>query len=107
MIQIQSPTAALLSWRAVPLESVKGHFRGYKIKTWTENRAGYREIQVQGDATKALVSNFIPYSKNYAQVYVYNDKYNGPPSETLSFDMPEGGTYFLFYNKLKMEKLVW
>ncbi|KAF5283238.1 hypothetical protein FQA39_LY17364 [Lamprigera yunnana] len=90
LIKVQSPTAALLSWNPVPLESVRGHFRGYKIKTWTENRFGHREIQVQGDATKALVNNFVPYSTNYAQVYVYNDKYNGPPSETLSFDMPEG-----------------
>ncbi|XP_031336931.1 neuroglian isoform X2 [Photinus pyralis] len=90
LIKVQSPTAALLSWNPVPLSSVRGHFRGYKIKTWTENRFGHREIQVQGDATKALVNNFVPFSKNYAQVYVYNDKYNGPPSETLSFDMPEG-----------------
>lgn len=93
LIQIQSPTAALLSWNPVPLGSIRGHFRGYKIKTWTENKVGHREIQVQGDATKALVNNFVPYSKNFAQVYVYNDKYNGPPSETLGFDMPEGGKH--------------
>lgn len=90
LVQIQSATTAWLSWNPVPLDSVRGHFRGYKIKTWTENRVGHREIQVQGEATNALVNNFVPFSKNYAQVYVYNGKYNGPPSETLSFDTPEG-----------------
>ncbi|XP_017782809.1 PREDICTED: neuroglian isoform X2 [Nicrophorus vespilloides] len=90
LLQIQSPTTALLSWNPVPLESVQGHFIGYKIKTWTENKLGHKEIQVQGEATKALVTNFVPFSKNYAQVYVHNGKYHGPPSETLSFDTPEG-----------------
>lgn len=92
LLQVQSPTTALLSWNPVSLESVRGHFKGYKIKTWTENSIGDRQIQVQGDATKALVTNFVPNTKNYAQVYVYNGKYNGPSSAILSFDTPEGGT---------------
>ncbi|XP_022908169.1 neuroglian isoform X2 [Onthophagus taurus] len=87
---IQSATAALLSWNPVPLESVHGHLKGYKIRTWTNTSAADHEIQVQGEATKALVTSFVPFSKNYAQVYVYNGKYNGPPSEILSFETPEG-----------------
>lgn len=38
-----------------------------------------------------MVTKFIPHSKNFARVLVYNSRYNGPPSETLSFDTPEGG----------------
>lgn len=45
---------------------------------------------MKGDATKALVTKFIPHSKNYAKVFVFNGQYNGPPSEILSFDTPEG-----------------
>lgn len=90
LVQIQSATTAWLSWNPVPIESVRGHFKGYKIKTWTEDRNDPREIQVQGEATNALVNNFVPFTKNFAQVYVYNGKYNGPPSETLSIHMPEG-----------------
>lgn len=37
-----------------------------------------------------LVSKFIPHTKNYARVLVFNGRYNGPPSETLSFETPEG-----------------
>ncbi|CAH1103068.1 unnamed protein product [Psylliodes chrysocephalus] len=90
LLAIQGPTTALLSWDPVPIESVRGHFKGYKIKTWSETSLIAKEIQVQGGNSKALVSNFDPYTKNYAQVYVFNEKYNGPPSETLSFDTPEG-----------------
>ncbi|CAH1996819.1 unnamed protein product [Acanthoscelides obtectus] len=90
LITIQGPTTALLSWDPVPIESVRGHFKGYKIKTWSETSLISKEIQVQGGNSKALVTNFDPYTKNYAQVYVFNGKYNGPPSETLSFDTPEG-----------------
>ena len=93
LINVQTPTTALLSWSPVPLESIRGHFKGYKIKTWTDHKTGHREIQVQGEATKALVTNFEPYSKNHAQVYVYNGKYDGPPSETIVIETPEGGTF--------------
>ncbi|XP_030756282.1 neuroglian isoform X2 [Sitophilus oryzae] len=90
VLNVQSPTNALLSWIPVPLESVKGHFKGYKIRTWSDQSPIRNEIQVQGGTAKALVNNFVPNTKNYAQVYVYNGKYNGPPSETLSFHTPEG-----------------
>lgn len=90
LVQIQSATTAWLSWNPVSESSVRGHFKGYKIKTWVDDQVVPKEIQVQGVAHNALVNMFVPFRKNYAQVYAYNGKYNGPPSETLSFDTPEG-----------------
>ncbi|CAH0562169.1 unnamed protein product [Brassicogethes aeneus] len=90
LLSIQSATTAILSWEPVPVESVKGDFKGYKIKTWSDQSPIHNEIQVQGLAKTALVNTLVPFTKNYAQVYVYNGKYNGPPSETLGFDTPEG-----------------
>lgn len=90
LIELVGPTNALLGWNPVPLRSVRGHFKGYKIKTWSDTSPIYNEIQVQGNDAKALVTNLVPFTKNYAQVYVYNGRYNGPASETLSFDTPEG-----------------
>lgn len=49
-----------------------------------------RETHVKNDATRTLVTKFTPHSKNYARVLVYNGRYNGPASDTLSFDTPEG-----------------
>ncbi|KAG5874648.1 hypothetical protein JTB14_024872 [Gonioctena quinquepunctata] len=90
LINIQGPTTALLSWDPVPVESVRGHFKGYKIKTWSDSSSISKEIQVHGGNLEALVTDFEPYTRNYAEVYVFNGRYDGPPSERLSFDTPEG-----------------
>ena len=65
----------------------------YQIQIWTEKEGedGLREIDVKGEKTNTMVTKFIPHSKNFARVLVYNSRYNGPPSETLGFETPEGG----------------
>ncbi|XP_034235912.1 neuroglian isoform X2 [Thrips palmi] len=90
--EVTSATSAMLSWNSVPPESVRGHFRGYKIQTWTEGDGPekMREILVKGDIHRAMVTKFVAHSKNFARVLVHNDRFNGPPSDTLSFDTPEG-----------------
>ncbi|XP_049817561.1 neuroglian isoform X2 [Aethina tumida] len=90
LMSIQSATTAILGWEPVPIESVKGQFKGYKIKIWSDQSPVPNEILVQGEAKRALVNTLVPFTQNYAQVYVYNGKYNGPPSETLRFETPEG-----------------
>lgn len=92
MVQVTDSTSALLSWNPVPIESVNGHFKGYKIQTWTEaeGEEQQREIHVQGDSNRALVTKFTPYSRNFARVMVYNSRFNGPPSAIIDFDTPEG-----------------
>ncbi|XP_033217712.1 neuroglian isoform X3 [Belonocnema kinseyi] len=93
LIQVNSSTNAIVSWSPVPVESVRGELVGYKIQTWTDRdgEEGMREINVRGaNTTRTLVTKFVPYSKNYVRILVYNGRYNGPPSETLSFDTPEG-----------------
>ncbi|KAK7793446.1 hypothetical protein R5R35_010061 [Gryllus longicercus] len=97
---IADSTSALLSWSPVNETTVRGHFKGYKIQTWTdkEGEAGMREIQVKGTNARALVTKFIPHSKNYARVLAFNGRHNGPPSDVISFDTPEGvpGTVSFF-----------
>ncbi|XP_044742143.1 neuroglian [Chrysoperla carnea] len=92
LVNIHSSTTAMLQWNSVPPESVRGHFKGYKIQTWTDRdgEEAKREIQIKGDENRALVSKFVPHTKNYARVLVFNGRYNGPPSEVLYFTTPEG-----------------
>lgn len=90
LLKIQGPKTAILSWNPVDKKKVNGHLRGYKIRTWSDNSNNYNEIQVQGFVTKALVDSLDPYTRNFAEVFVYNGKYNGPVSERLSFVTPEG-----------------
>lgn len=90
---VKSSTSALLSWSLVPPETVRGELRGYKVQTWIDRdgEGGMRELTIEGaNTTEALIKKFIPYSKNYVRILAYNGRYNGPPSEILSFDTPEG-----------------
>lgn len=48
---------------------------------------------MQAEATKTLLDKFVPHTMNYARVLVFNGRYSGPPSETLSFETPEGSKY--------------
>ncbi|VVD05770.1 unnamed protein product, partial [Leptidea sinapis] len=91
LVQVTSGTTALLSWNPVSPESVRGHFKGYKIQTWVDgDEDRLKEVLVKADASNTLVSVFKPFKKNNARILVYNGRYNGPPSETLSFVTPEG-----------------
>lgn len=84
--------SANFSWSAVAPESVRGHFRGYKIQTWTpeEGEEKLREVVVPANVTTALVALFKPYSRNVVHVLAFNDAYDGPPSDRIEFATPEG-----------------
>ena len=86
------PRSATVSWNAVSPSSLNGHFKGFKIQTWTEDTGEnkYREIIMKSDATSSLVSSFKPYAKNYARILAFNGAYNGPPSNIINFNTPEG-----------------
>lgn len=92
MLQIMGSTSAILSWNPVPVESVRGHFKGYKIQTWTDQDGdeNYREIHVKGDSSQALVTKFTPDAINFARILVYNGGHSGPPSAVIDFRTPEG-----------------
>ncbi|CRL00919.1 CLUMA_CG014272, isoform A [Clunio marinus] len=88
---VVSGTSAMLSWEEVPPESIKGHFRGYKIQTWVEgDEENVKEILMKSNTSKALVNKFTPDSMNYARIMAFNDRFSGPPSNTINFKTPEG-----------------
>ncbi|KAL4704425.1 hypothetical protein ACJJTC_000424 [Scirpophaga incertulas] len=91
LVQVTTGTTALLSWNPVPPDTVRGHFKGYKIQTWTDGEEDMqKEILVKADASSTLVTKFKPFRKNNARILVYNGRFNGPPSDVLSFVTPEG-----------------
>lgn len=91
VLKIVTAKSALLSWELVSEESVRGHFKGYKIQTWTdgEGEDNYREIIIKNDAEKALVSKFTPDAENFARILAFNERYNGPASNVVQFRTPE------------------
>lgn len=93
LLDLKDATTALLSWEPVSNDSLRGHFKGYKIQTWTENESEEkaRNIIVENNnEPRALVTSFVPFTKNFVRVLVFNGAYDGPPSETISFVTPEG-----------------
>ncbi|KAH8032601.1 hypothetical protein HPB51_026054 [Rhipicephalus microplus] len=91
LVEIRDGRTAVFSWSPVSQESVRGHFRGYKIQTWTtdEGKDELKEIEVSANVSTAMASLFRPFSRNVVQVLAYNGMYNGPPSDTLDFLTPE------------------
>lgn len=92
VVQVTGPNTAILKWEPVTNDSVRGHFKGYKIETWTEQigETGIQEFQLKENTDTALVNIFKPASKNYARIYVFNGRYQGPPSNTVFFITEEG-----------------
>lgn len=92
LLETRDSKSALFEWDPVPPHTINGHFKGYKIQTWTESEGedAKREVIVPSNVTRALASIFKPFSRNFVQVLAFNDAYNGPPSETIIVATPEG-----------------
>ncbi len=90
--EVVGPRSAIVSWDPVTRDSIRGNFKGYKIQTWTEDTGvdKFREIIMKSDSTHSMVQSFKPYAINYARVLAFNGAYNGPPSNVISFQTPEG-----------------
>ncbi|XP_037068395.1 neuroglian-like isoform X3 [Pollicipes pollicipes] len=83
---------ALFSWSPVDNSTIRGEFLGYKIQTWTEKEGTdkKREMSFGPDVTQGLVTKFKPHARNKVQILSFNRMYEGPPSEVLTFDTPQG-----------------
>ena len=93
LLDVVGPRSALVAWSPVDPDSLRGEFKGYKIKTWIDEPDGEekaREIIMRSDTSRQLVQSFKPYAVNLAVVYAFNGAYNGPPSPRIRFQTPEG-----------------
>ncbi|TRY75568.1 hypothetical protein TCAL_04520 [Tigriopus californicus] len=90
--EVVGPRSAIVSWEGVNKDSIRGEFKGYKIQTWTleSGEEKFREIIMKSDSTRSLVQSFKPFATNFARVLAFNGAYNGPPSNIISFNTPEG-----------------
>ena len=98
--EVVGPRSAIVEWTNVSMASIRGDFKGYKIQTWTEKdgEQKYREIIMKSDSTRSLVQSFKPYARNYARVMAFNGAYNGPESNVIVIDTPEGNAKIFKFN---------
>ncbi|XP_077547620.1 neuroglian-like [Haemaphysalis longicornis] len=92
LVRVLDGRSAEFAWSPVEPETVRGHFRGYKIQTCTSEECGGTESEsaLPADATTAIVSIFRPYSLNSVRLRVFNDQHDGPATEIVEFTTPEG-----------------
>lgn len=83
------PKGSSFRWDPVSPDSIRGHFKGYKIQTWTaeESEDQCREVNVPSNISHVRIEALKPNSKNYVQVLAYNEQYNGPPSERIEGEL--------------------
>jgi len=51
------------------------------------------EEQVSSDMTKVEIKKFLPNAKHNVRILAHNSRFNGPPSQAITFNTPEGGKY--------------
>ncbi|XP_043247428.1 neuroglian-like [Amphibalanus amphitrite] len=92
LVQIHDGKRATFSWDPVDNSTLRGEFLGYRIQTWTESegREKMRKMSFESTATKGLVDKFKPHARNKVQILAFNRAYEGPPSEVITFNTPEG-----------------
>ncbi|KAH9364492.1 hypothetical protein HPB48_000484 [Haemaphysalis longicornis] len=99
--------SAEFAWNPVEPETVRGHFRGYKIQTctWEECGRTERESALTADATTAIVSIFRPYSLNIVRLRVFNDQHDGPATELVELTTRKANGvltgYRIFYQEVR------
>lgn len=90
LVSILSASSALLMWQEILPESVHVPLTGFKVQTWAGNDNDYKEIIVKPDVSKVLVNTLKPNSINFARIVPFNTQGNGPPTNTISIQTPEG-----------------
>ncbi|XP_017286434.1 neural cell adhesion molecule L1.2 isoform X2 [Kryptolebias marmoratus] len=101
-VQMINSTTIKVRWFAVDRESVRGHLLGYKIYVTRKGSKGHHRGRRSRESESTMVeetgpseeqktiSNLRPFSHYVLAVTVVNKKGEGPPSEPLAFETPEG-----------------
>ncbi|RVE70506.1 hypothetical protein OJAV_G00065240 [Oryzias javanicus] len=94
-------TTIKVTWAPIDKELVRGKLLGYKIHlTWNGYRFHHSHGSTHTETTivektgpneeKKVISNLRPFSSYKLAVTVFNNKGEGPPSDTLPFETNEG-----------------
>ncbi|KAM6982682.1 cell adhesion molecule L1-like a isoform 3-T3 [Tautogolabrus adspersus] len=97
-VEVINTTVLRVSWTPVPHATVRGHLRGYNVH-WVRKRSllhpskildERHSLSFPGKRNHAIVPQLEPFSEYRLTVNVYNKKGNGPNSDPVTFNTPEG-----------------
>ncbi|XP_060912841.1 neural cell adhesion molecule L1-like protein isoform X9 [Labrus mixtus] len=97
-VEVINTTVLRVSWTPVPQATVRGHLRGYNVH-WVRKQSllnpskildERHSLSFPGKRNHAIVPQLEPFSEYRLTVNVYNKKGNGPNSDPVTFNTPEG-----------------
>ncbi|KAK1898392.1 Neural cell adhesion molecule L1-like protein [Dissostichus eleginoides] len=97
-VEVINTTVLRVSWTPAPAATVRGHLGGYHVH-WVRKRSLLNPNQIlderqslsfPGKRTHAIVPGLEPFSEYRLTVNVFNKKGNGPNSDPVTFNTPEG-----------------
>uniref|UniRef100_A0A8D0D373 Neural cell adhesion molecule L1-like protein n=1 Tax=Sander lucioperca TaxID=283035 RepID=A0A8D0D373_SANLU len=109
-VEVINTTVLRVSWTPAPPATVRGHLGGYDVH-WSRKRSllnpnkileERQTLSFPGKRTHAIVPGLKPFSEYRLTVSVFNKKGNGPNSDPVTFNTPEGGEVTQTYNMQQM-----
>uniref|UniRef100_A0A8D0D366 Cell adhesion molecule L1-like b n=1 Tax=Sander lucioperca TaxID=283035 RepID=A0A8D0D366_SANLU len=113
-VEVINTTVLRVSWTPAPPATVRGHLGGYDVH-WSRKRSllnpnkileERQTLSFPGKRTHAIVPGLKPFSEYRLTVSVFNKKGNGPNSDPVTFNTPEGGEVTQTYNMQQMGSLM-
>ncbi|XP_056603803.1 neuronal cell adhesion molecule a isoform X8 [Triplophysa dalaica] len=97
-VLVQNGSVAEIRWDAIPLSTVRGRLKGYKVSYWRRrsllkqdpNPEKPQLIIFRENETVGHLSDLHPYSQYIFNIRVFNGKGDGPTSSDQQFTTPEG-----------------
>uniref|UniRef100_A0A669C455 Neural cell adhesion molecule L1 n=1 Tax=Oreochromis niloticus TaxID=8128 RepID=A0A669C455_ORENI len=95
-VEIINSTTIKVTWAPIDKETVRGHLLGYKVLPHHHRGRRAQELEstvvvkTEPNEKKKVISDLRPFSNYTLKVTVYNIKGEGPFSEALPFETPEG-----------------
>uniref|UniRef100_A0A3B4FLE8 Neural cell adhesion molecule L1 n=1 Tax=Pundamilia nyererei TaxID=303518 RepID=A0A3B4FLE8_9CICH len=97
-VEVINTTVLRVSWTPVPPATVRGRLGGYNVH-WVRRRSLLNpdknldlshSMSFSGNRSHVIVPGLEPFSEYKLTVYVFNKKGNGPKSDPVTFNTPEG-----------------
>ncbi|XP_075967655.1 neuronal cell adhesion molecule a isoform X1 [Anarhichas minor] len=98
-IMVTNSTLAEVHWEPVSLPSVRGQLQGYKVyyrrergvhDTEEDTEQQEQVLTFSGNRSEGRLPGLQPYSRYNLTIRVLNNKGEGPPSPSKTFETPEG-----------------
>ncbi|XP_067247932.1 neuronal cell adhesion molecule a isoform X7 [Chanodichthys erythropterus] len=97
-VSVQNGTVAEVRWDAVPLSTVQGRLKGYKVSYWKMRSLHKQDSEPEkpqalifsGNETEVRLPGLHPYSQYALNIRAFNGKGDGPTSSDKQFETPEG-----------------